>query len=408
MQRTLRIVIPVAILATGVGAWKWLATPVDPPQSETAVAQRLQTGIIELQRTDFAVILESQGTIRAHHTTIITSLVPGKIITIHPAFEDGAFFREGEVLAELDRADLQAAFASSEARLARAEAALAQEQARAKQAKLNWEEIGFDEAPSDLVLRVPQLKEAQANVAATKAEVDQAKRNLERASIRAPFDGRVKERRVGLGQTVSPGTPLGEVFATDFAELRLPLTPRQLGFVNLPSQDSDAPVPVTITDALGGPNPASWQARIVRTEGTLDESSRELFAIARIDDPFGIGSGKPPLRIGQPVRAAIAGIVLKDVFVLPRSALRGVNRIYLIDPDPEASGEHLGLLRRHDIQPVWDTDEVLVIRDGLSAGQILATTRLPYAPDGAPVEIVRPAANASSTPADATPNSGDS
>lgn len=408
MQRAIRIALPVAILAAGLGLWRWLAIPVDPPQPETSPPQRLQTEVMELQRTDFAVMLASQGTVRAHHSTTVTPLVAGKVVTILPAFEDGAFFREGEALAELDRADLQAALASSEARLARAEAALAQEQARAKQAKLNWEEIGYDEAPSELVLRVPQLKEAEANVAAARAEVDQAKRNLERATIRAPFDGRVRQRHVGLGQTVNPGMPLGEVFATDFAEVRLPLTPRQTDFVKLPARDTDPAVPVTLTDALGTPRAASWQARIVRTEGTLDESSRELFAIARIDDPFGLQSGKPPLRIGQPVRAAIAGITLEQVFVLPRSALRGVNRIHLIDPDPGNAAEQTGLLRRHDIQPVWDTDEVLVIRDGLSPGQILATTRLPYAPDGAPVTIVRPAANASSPPANAITNSGDS
>lgn len=408
MQRILRLSIPVVVLAAGLGSWKWLSKPVDPPKPETQAPQRLQTEVVELQRTRFPVALETQGTIRAHHTTTVTSLVSGKIVTIHPGFEDGAFFRQGEVLVDLDRADLQAALAASEARLARAEAALAQEEARAKQAKLNWVEIGFEEAPSDLVLRIPQLKEAQANVAAASAEIDQAKRNLERASIRAPFDGRVKERRVGLGQSVNPGTPLGEIFASDFAEVRLPLTPRQMAFVELPSHDSDPPVPVVLTDALGGPNPASWQARIVRTEGTLDESSRELFAIARIDDPFGLQSGQPPLRIGQPVRATIAGVTLDDVFVLPRSALRGVNRIYLIDPDPDAPAEPTGLLRRHDIQPVWDTNEVLVIRDGLTPGQTLATTRLPYAPDGAPVEIVRPAVNAASSPADPTPDSGDS
>jgi hypothetical protein len=140
-------------------------------------------------------------------------------------------------------------------------------------------------------------------------------------------------------------------------------------------------VPVTLTDALGGKGSNQWQARIVRTEGAIDESSRELFAIARIDDPFGLESGKPPLRIGQPVRASIRGHVLQEVFVLPRQALRGVNRIYLVARDKPA-------IQRTEIEPIWTTADVLVVRDGLEAGQWLSTTRLPYAPDGAPVEIV--------------------
>jgi hypothetical protein len=181
---------------------------------------------------------------------------------------------------------------------------------------------------------------------------------------------------------------LGEIFATDFAEIRLPLTPEQLGFVDLPSKPADPEVEVTLTDALGESTieePATWRARIVRTEGALDESSRELFAIARIDDPFGLGSGMPPLRIGQPVRAAIEGGVLKGVFVIPRAALRGVNVIYLVNRESSA-------IQRTTIEPVWSSTDTLVVRDGLADGQWLSTTRLPYAPDGAPVEVVEPAA----------------
>ncbi len=382
-----RILIPLMILATGFGAWKWLGIPVEEPKPvHERHRQSLKTERLVLSRTDFPVILETQGTIRAHHTTTITSLVPGIIQTVHPCFEDGAFFNEGDILAELDPADLQAALTASESRLARAEATLAQEEAKAKQAKLNWDDIGYEEEPSPLVLRVPQLKEAHAVVTAARADLDQASRNLERAKIRAPFAGRVKSRNVGLGQSVGGTTPLGEVFATDFAEVRLPLAPDQLPFVRLPTRENDAPVNVTLTDALGDParlSGSTWQARIVRTEGTLDENSRELFAIARIDDPFGLISKNPELRIGQPVRAAVQGSVLKDVFVIPRSSLRGINRIYLIDPAGPA-------INKTNITPLWSNSEILVIRDGLKTGDWLATSRLPYAPNGAPVEIVEP------------------
>jgi RND family efflux transporter MFP subunit len=378
-----RLLIPVFILALGaLVAWR-MSTPVDVPKPNPAPPQVLKTEVLELQRTDFPVLLESQGSVRAHYTTTITPQVAGTLIKIHDSFEDGAFFEKDEVLAELDPADFQVAVSAAESRLARAEAVLIQEEARAKQARLNWEDLGYDEEPSDLVLRIPQLKEANATVGAAKADLEQALRNLERTKIRAPFAGRVQRRAVGLGQAVGGSTPLGEVFATDFAEIRLPLSPRQLDFITLPSRPGDPEVPVTLTDALGGSGSSQWQARIVRTEGSIDESSRELFAIARIDDPFGLASGKPPLRIGQPVRASIRGKVLEQVFVLPRNALRGVNRIYLVDREGEAPA-----IQRTEVDPVWSTADVLVIRDGLEAGQWLSTTRLPYAPDGAPVEIV--------------------
>ncbi len=389
-----RILLPMFILALGFGAWKWLSKPVEEPKPERQPRQVLETTRLELTRTRFPVILETQGTVRAHHTTMLTAQVSGTVMRVNPQFEDGAFFDEGDVLLELDPADLEALLVSSESRVASAEAALAQEEARAKQARLNWEDIGYKDDPSPLVLRVPQLKEANANVTAAKADLDQAQRNLERAKIRAPFAGRVKLRLVGLGQAIGGTTPLGEIFATDFAEVRLPLSASQINFAKLPTREDDAPVNVTLTDALGSAaTPHTWRARIVRTEGTLDESSRELFAIARIDDPFGLVSGNPELRIGQPVRAAVEGIVLEDVFVLPRSALRGLNRVYLIDREKLA-------IARTPVEPIWNTTDTLVVRDGLKEGDWLATSRLPYAPDGAPVRIVETPVSTGTTDAE--------
>lgn len=379
-----RILIPILILAIGCVATWWVSRPPEEPAPVHVPPQKLKTAVLEIQRDDYQVVLDSQGVVRAHHETTLTATVDGTVAVIHPAFEDGAFFKAGEILVELDPADFTAALESARSQVARAEAAHAQEEARARQARLNWEDLGYDEEPSELVLRIPQLKESRANVDAAKAALTQAERNLEKSKVRAPFDGRVRSRMVGLGQAISASTALGQVFATDFAEVRLPLTPDQLEFIDLPSKVGDAPVPVLLTDGLAAgrsDNPATWEGSIVRTEGTLDASSRELFVIARVDDPFGLKNSKPPLRIGQPVRAAIHGHVLKDVFVIPRNSLRGVNRIYLVDRDEPA-------IRRAEIEPIWTTTEDLVIRDGLEEGQWLAITRLPYAPDGAPVEVV--------------------
>jgi hypothetical protein len=144
-----------------------------------------------------------------------------------------------------------------------------------------------------------------------------------------------------------------------------------------------------LTDAIGVENPASWKAQIVRTEGTLDEATKELFVIARIDDPFGRISKTAPLRIGQPVRARIEGKILQKVFVLPRSSLRGVNRVYFVTQNPS-------MIEKREILPIWSTTTELIVRDGISAGEKLSISRLPYAPDGAKVEIIAPAIESAS------------
>jgi len=108
-----------------------------------------------LEKGDYTVEVVSQGEVRAHHNTSLTSQTGGRIIKISPKFENGAFFSEGDILLELGTADAQTEIETAAAQLARAESAYAQEQARAKQALLNWKDAGFTEAPSDLVLREP-------------------------------------------------------------------------------------------------------------------------------------------------------------------------------------------------------------------------------------------------------------
>jgi RND family efflux transporter MFP subunit len=377
----LRALLPVAVLVSGWVGYTILSVESEEVQSPEETARMIKTRAVELHVQDFPTIIRTRGVIRAHNEVVLTSQVPGKIIRILPGFEDGSFFAEGDVLVELDSQDFETAVIVAKAQHARAISAHAQEQTRANQAKLNWEDLGYDEEPTDLVLRKPQLREAEANRDSAKAQLDQAERNLERTKVRAPFDGRVRQRRVGLGQSVGPSTPLGTVFAIDFAEVRLPITARDMAFLTLPEGPEDSPVDVQLRDALNH-DETIWTAKIIRTEGTLDESSLELFAIARVSDPFGRESEYPPLRIGQPVVASIPGRVLKDVIAVPRMAVRQLDRIILVDPNELT-------IESHRIETIWSDEEYVVVRDPtITDGALVATTHLIYAPDGSKVEIL--------------------
>jgi multidrug efflux pump subunit AcrA (membrane-fusion protein) len=362
----LRALLPVAALVLGWIGYSILSVEPEEAKRPEAEARTIKTRALELYTRDFATTIKTHGVVRAHNEVVLTPQVSGKIIRVLPGFEDGAFFTAVTV---------------AEAQLARAISTHAQEKTRANQARLNWEDLGYDEEPSDLVLRGPQLREAEANMKSANAQLEQAKRNLARTKIRAPFEGRVRRRVVGLGQSVGPGTPLGTVFAVDFAEVRLPIAARDMPFLALPDGPEDPPLDVELRDALGE-SEAVWAAKIIRTEGTLDASSLELFAIARISDPFGRQSGHPPLRIGQPVVASMPGRVLKDVFAVPRLAVRQLDQIVLIDPNDMT-------IQTHQIEEIWADAEHVIVRDpAIADGALLATTHLVYAPDGSKVEIL--------------------
>ncbi|MEO1832512.1 MAG: efflux RND transporter periplasmic adaptor subunit [Akkermansiaceae bacterium] len=382
LARVWRLILPLMFLGTGWVAFDHWMKPEVREKRQRGLPQLPKTRVIELNVVDFEPQIETSGVIRAHNQITLTSQVSGRIVATHPQFEDGAYFEEGTVLVELDKADFKTAVASAKSQQAQALAILAQEQTRAKQARLDWEDLGYEEEPSDLVLRVPQLREAEARVEAAAAQLEQAERGLERCQIRAPFDGRMRQRMVGVSQTIGSGTSLASIFAVDYAEVRLPIEARHMRFLELPEEASDSPVKIILRDALDESNKVEREAWIVRTEGALNEQSLDLFAIARIDDPFGRESGKAPLRIGQPVSAKVPGRPFEKVVVIPRKAVRQLSRITVVDRDSH-------IITKRMVTPLWENDTDLIVSDEfLVDGTLLATAYLVYSPDGTPVEIL--------------------
>ena len=177
-----------------------------------------------------------------------------------------------------------------------------------------------------------------AALASAEAEVVRAERNLERTYIQLPYEGMVLSKDADLGQFVNPGTRLGVAFATNYAEVRLPLTDQDLAFVELPDAaeitgtgGADGPA-VTLTAVQKG-HPVEWQAQIVRSEGVVDEKSRVTYAVARIDDPYRLHASGTPLPVGTFVGAKIKGSAVDGAMRVPRSALRGSSQLLFVDDE---------------------------------------------------------------------------
>lgn len=383
MKLLLRIAIPLVLLIAGYVTMISLEKAEEKPSSGRPTTRTLPLAeVIDLSLQNFQVKLTAQGVTRPRNATALTPRVAGRVLVINENFDVGAFFKKGDVLLKLDPADFEAALAGAEAQLARSEAAIAQEVARAEQAELEWQDLGYTTEAPDLVLRKPQMKEAEANVKAATAQLLKAQRDLERTQVLAPYDGCVRTRLIGLGQSVGSSTTLGDIFSTDSAEVRLPLSAEDLPFIDLPEGNHTDTLEAILTDALSTTTQHTWSARIIRPEGVLDETSRELFVIARVEDPYGLKSNHPPLRVGQPVQAVITGKILEGVHVIPRSSLRSPTEVTLVDPETST-------IHRTEITPIWSNKTEIVVEDNLPAGWLLVVSRLPVAADGSPVKIVR-------------------
>jgi len=304
-------------------------------------------------------------------------------VSVNENVRNGGFFEKGDVLGQIDPRDYEADVKISEASLADARQALAEAEARSQQASEDWARLGNEGEPTELVLRVPQLEAAKARVQSAESALSKAKLDLERATITAPYAGRVIRKLVDVGQVVTPNTQLAEIYATDVIEIRLPLRNRDLGFIRLPeslrfSDDTNkTETAVTIfSDLIGN---EQWDARLVRTEGAIDQSARQLHVIAQIDDPFGPdGAGKAPLKIGQYVTAEIEGKFLRDVLVIPNNTIYQGSYVYTVEE---------GILRRKDIVIAWQNDDDAIIESGLEAGEQLVTTPLGQVTSGLKVSV---------------------
>lgn len=386
LRAVLRFVLPLLILGgcAVVGWWFYVSKPV--PDVMEIPPPLVRVAGATLKRTVFPVVARSQGVVQPRTRTVLTAEVGGRVIAISPHFRPGGFFAQDEVLVKLDPADFEVALVTAKAAVTDAEATLLDEKARAEQALEGWKALGRKGEPSVMLSRAHQVARAEANVASAQALVKRAERDLERTELRAPYVGQVLRQEVDVGQVIGAGADIGDLFAIDYVEVRLPVPEREMPFLQLPhlhrgQERADPGAQVRLMANEGG-KPSLWEGQLVRVEGAVDTGTRQTIAVAQVVDPFGKREDQSaPLKIGQFVEAEIIGVPLADVFVLPRSAVRAGNEIIMITNDNR--------LRRLTVTPLaGDTKHIVIsaLDDaGPKEGDVLCVTPIPFPVDGARV-----------------------
>lgn len=403
----MRKLTPVIILAVlAVLAYFILRNPPQADRNMAPAGPQLKVEVMELERRPYRVNLQSYGTVQPRTRSMLVAQVFGEITSINDSLRTGGFFEKGDVLLNIDQRDYLANVKIAEGTLLDAKRALAQEQARVVQALEDWQRLGNQgEAPA-LVLRQPQLAAAEARVASAQSTLDKARLELERTRIVAPYAGRVMTKLVDQGQVVNRNSPLAEIYAVDYVEVRLPLRNRDLSFIDLPEdyrfgagEELEGPR-VTLRSELGGGS--IWQGRVVRTEGAIDERARQLHVVAQVDDPFGIHArGRTPLKIGQYVTAEVEGRLLPDALLIPGGAIYQGGYVYIVEQ---------GILQRREIDLVWQNSAEALIGSGLDAGDLLVLTALGQVTSGVRVTVSKQPARserAMVSGASAAPERGD-
>lgn len=323
-----------------------------PEQVDSVAVEPPVIDVLQINPGPIVMTVHTQGTVKPWLEIDVLSQVTGEVKEVGASFAEGGFFSKGDSLVQVDKLNYETALLRALAKLADAEQLLAVEKGRALQAKREWRNLQ-DENANALFLRKPQLQSAEAQVAAAKGDVASAKLDLKYTNINLPFAGRVKVTHVNLGQFVSNGMKVASVFSTEKVEVRLPLSDNQVSLLDLPINHGNKSlvdgVPVLLNGVFSGQT-WQWQGVIKRTSAEIDDRSRFFYAVAEVYEPFKQVDAKPPLNIGQFVRAEIRGRIVDNAMILPRRALRAGNSIWVVDKFNKLRATKVNVLQSLDDQ----------------------------------------------------------
>ena len=410
MRLALKIGLPLLVFALGIAGAFWLVThrkTIEP------VPLKKQTPLIEV--TEVALVnhqpvIRSQGRVLARKEVAVIPQVGGQVVEVSAKLNEGYLINVGEILVRIDDEDYRlnlrraeadilmakasmtnalAQVASAKAQAIQAEARLASEEAEASAARKEWRLLGREGDPPALLLREPQIRESQTAIAAARAleeaasaglksgeaslfaaeaAKERALLDLERCMIRAPFDARVVLGSVDVGSTVSQATTVALLQRIDVAEVRLPLSRRQLKLLGPVPDAKQRPIRLTIGDE-------QWTARFDRLVGVVDPATHTQSVIAHVPNPY--NSGGAILKFGAFVSAELQGDIREDVSVLPEEALRGNDAVFLYRD---------GKLSRKVVRIIELIDRKVVV-GGLTAGERVCVTELDSFVEGMSVRL---------------------
>jgi RND family efflux transporter MFP subunit len=327
--------------------------------------------------------IKGEGTVQPLREIQLIPQVSGKVVFMSEDLVNGGQFRQGDTLLRIDPVDYRLAVTLAQAQVKDSESKLRLAEEEAAAAREEWRLLHAGdsqkrEEPPPLVLKEPQLEAAKAKLAADRADLQKAQLNLERTELKAPFDGRVAEETVDLGQYVAPGQVLAKLYSTEAAEIVVPLEDKYLSWFHVPgfTPGNHRGSAVTVRATVAGQE-RTWKGRVVRAEGKLDERTRMVNVVVRVDHPY---KTKPPLAVGLFVTVEIAGRVLPRAAIIPRSALREGDVVWVVDGDNYLSFRQVEVATRQE-------DEVMV-ENGLKNGESVVISSLKVVTDGMAVKPV--------------------
>jgi len=389
-----------------------------PPPQMPPHEPSLQVEVLDAKPESIPVSITGYGEVKVLKEVSIAPEVSGKIVKIHPRLEVGEVILKDEVIFQIDTRDYEAAYIEAKATVTQMKSSLDRmerqyeiDKGRLKTTQRTCElsiqqyervkklfeedkvgtQSGVDQAEQTcnnskdqleqmektVELYPLQINEAESSLLSAKSKMDTAKLRLERCTVRAPFDGRIKSESIEKGQYVSPGMSVITLADDSVLEIQVPLDSRDankwLPFDDEHNNTSKAWVKglkkvkcrVHWTESKSANH---WEGELDRVV-KFDEQTRTVTVAVRItgEEALSINHGSLPLVEGMFCSVEIPGKTLENVYRVPRWAVSFENTVYVAVDDR---------LKTIPVEIARSQGDEAYISEGLKPGDRVIITRV--------------------------------
>jgi len=375
-----KAILPLLVILIALGLTLALIKSRKAPKPHEAPHLGPLVEVVEAVNTVRPVIVSGTGTVQPRYEVSITPQVKGRVSEISPQMVAGGVLRKGVLLFAIEDIDYRLAIDLAKASLAQAELELLRNENQADVARNEWQALksSGDAEPNPLVVYEPQLNSARAQRDAALANVRQAEINLQRTRIFAPFNCYVRSEQVEIGQFLNAGSPVATIVGTDQAEIVVPLPLDELAWLQVPRNGAAQLGSPAQIELQSGARTYHWQGAITRALGEIDPRSRMARVVVTVADPISAGSPARSLLNellpGMFVEVKLQGEELVDVIPVPRGALHDNDTVWVVDQENHLQMRTVDIVRRER--------DVVLVRSGLQAGEMVVMTSLSGAAEG--------------------------
>ena len=290
--------------------------PDSPAPRPSAPASEQTVSITTPVATPYRPSVRLNGVVEARTVTSVIPQVAGRVIRVSSAFRTGASVGKGDVLFQIDPSDYRLAVERTLAEIEVARSDLARLEAEAAAEREIWQDQFPDRQIPDLIARVPQIAAAKARIKSGDAARQAAELSLARTTVRAPFDARILDTQLDVGQVVNGNAAVGTMFSVESVEIAVPVSAEERKLIGPLNGQTVTVMPPDATDA---PIPG----RVLRVAAALDERTRLGTLFIATDNPAA-------LTVGEFVEVQINGADASDAYRVPAAALTSRDRLWVI------------------------------------------------------------------------------